>query len=105
MHQNAKVLIASALLWATGSNLTRSFAQDTEPVFIYFEFGDPSIAGLFPASRPNAEFQLSRELASRCFTNMPYWSFQPGNESSFPQLHMFLEKSVDLRLILELRPS
>src|SRR5438874_268378 len=106
MFLNNKIFFINTILTTALFGVTNCLhGQQSEPVFVCFEFNDPSISALYSAGQTKAESELSTHLATRCLTNMRFWSFQAGNNLNFPQLRIFLEKSVDLRLVLELRPN
>jgi hypothetical protein len=68
-------------------------AQAPLPVYVSFEFHEPSIAGkLSDAARESRQKEMSVRLAAKLFSRYPFWSFQNGGATDYPRLNLWLEK-------------
>ncbi len=83
-------------------------AQKPLPVFVAFEFEEPSVASkLSDAARESKQKEISGRLAEKLLSQFPFWSFQPGGSTDYPRIHVWLEKHsldewhVHLKLLMQ----
>ena len=83
-------------------------AQAPLPVYVAFEFQEPSIASkLSDATRESKQKEMSSRLAAKLLSRFPFWSFQAGRLTDYPRVHVWLEKHsldewhVHLKLLMQ----
>src|ERR1700730_2954272 len=70
-----------------------SAAQAPLPVYVGFEFQEPSLAGkLSDATRATKQKEMSARLAAKLLSRFPFWSFKNGAATDYPRLNLWLEK-------------
>jgi len=78
------------------------------PVYVVFEFQEPSIATkLSDAVRESKQKEMRGRLAAKLLSRFPFWSFQSGGPTDYPRVHVWLEKhsqdewQVHLKLLIQ----
>jgi len=73
--------------------ISPAHAQTSLPVYVSFEFQEPSIAGkLSDIARESRQKEMSARLATKLLSRYPFWSFQNGRATDYPRLNLRLEK-------------
>lgn len=89
-----KFKIVSALFISFFLMAGRGWAQESNTVFIMFEFRNPSVEGLYP-DPVAAQKKVAELLASSLEKRVQFWRFAAGDATQFPQMLVFLEDSPD----------
>ena len=90
----------AGLLFVCGA--VSSAAQDAPPVHVRFAFGDPAVAGLYPAPPllAAAEAALSTGIATLFDSALGYWPARAGDGTAFPLLQLQVRRDGSRWLVL-----
>ncbi len=90
---------------------SRAAAQAPLPVYVAFEFQEPSIATkLSDSAREAKQKEMTGRLATKLLSRFPFWSFQSGGPTDYPRMQVWLEKHsqdewhVHLKLLMQQNP-